>query len=351
LVDRIALCDKDPQKLQAATKRFKINETYESLDRICESDLDALVLITQPWLHAPQAIQAMEAGKDVYSAVPIISPESGDSREIVEWIDKLIHTCKTTGKKYMLGETSYFRAEVQYAMQKHRNREFGDIIMVEAEYIHDTLLPASNLIKVMMGRTGLSEAEVYKMGGGIPMHYVTHSASVPIAITGAHATELSCFGYQKPNDNYYRKDSHTGNVLSTEIATFRMSDGSIGRVVEGRWVGHHGREALYRVLGTKGSLEINHKGAIWSDIHKHHSVNVESREKLPKPLHKYRNIGHGGSHARLVHEFVSAISENRQPKINAWQAARYVAVGIAAHESALQGGKLVPVPDWGDGPS
>ena len=65
---------------------------------------------------------------------------------------------------------------------------------------------------------------------------------------------------------------------------------------------------------------------------------------------KYQKTGHGGSHPRLVHEFVSAISEGRQPKINAWEAARYVSIGISAHESALQGGKLVKVRDWGDCP-
>ena len=129
-----------------------------------------------------------------------------------------------------------------------------------------------------------------------------------------------------------------------------MSNGSVGRVIEGRRVGHPGREALYRIIGTKASLEINLKGAIWTDVRKNYSVKIDTREKLPSPLHKYRKSGHGGSHPRLVHEFVSAISENRQPKINAWQAARYVAVGIAAHESALQGGKLIQVPDWGDGP-
>jgi predicted dehydrogenase len=350
LVQRIAICDLDEHKLKTTANHFGISEIYRDLDAICASDLDALVLITQPWLHAPQAIQAMNAGKHVYSAVPIISPASGKSSEIYDWCEKLVSTCKKTGMKYMLGETSYFRAEVQYAMQRHARHDFGHIVLIEAEYWHDTLLPSCNLIKVMMGRTGLSEEDVYKLGGGVPMHYVTHSASVPIAITGAHATEVSCFGYAMPGDCYYRPDSETGNIYSNEIATFKMSDGSIGRVIEGRRCGHVGREALYRVMGTEGSLEVNLKGAIWSDKKKFKFVNVECRSKLPSPIRKYARTGHGGSHPYLVDEFVRAIAENRQPKINAWQAARYVAVGAAAHDSALQGGKVVPVPDWGDAP-
>ncbi len=60
--------------------------------------------------------------------------------------------------------------------------------------------------------------------------------------------------------------------------------------------------------------------------------------------------GHGGSHPYLVHEFVSAVAENRQPAIHVWEAVRYMAMGVAAHQSALKAGETVAVPDWGDGP-
>jgi hypothetical protein len=39
------------------------------------------------------------------------------------------------------------------------------------------------------------------------------------------------------------------------------------------------------------------------------------------------------------------------PAINAWESARYVAAGVMAHKSALQGGALLKVPDWGAAPS
>ena len=69
-VHRLALCDLHTDRLSKYAKQFEISETYASLDDICKSDLDALVIITQHWMHAPQAIQAMEAGKHVYTAVP-----------------------------------------------------------------------------------------------------------------------------------------------------------------------------------------------------------------------------------------------------------------------------------------
>jgi hypothetical protein len=61
--------------------------------------------------------------------------------------------------------------------------------------------------------------------------------------------------------------------------------------------------------------------------------------------------GHGGSHAHLVHEFVDAIANARRPAINAWEAVRYMAAGVMAHESAQRDGEILAVPDWGDAPA
>ena len=61
--------------------------------------------------------------------------------------------------------------------------------------------------------------------------------------------------------------------------------------------------------------------------------------------------GHGGSHPYLVHEFVDAVAAARQPVINVWEAARYMAMGVMAHKSALKDGERLNVPDWGDAPA
>ena len=60
--------------------------------------------------------------------------------------------------------------------------------------------------------------------------------------------------------------------------------------------------------------------------------------------------GHGGSHPYLVHEFVEAIALDRLPTVNAWEAARYMAMGVTAHQSVLRGGEQLDVPDFGNPP-
>ncbi|MCS7055138.1 MAG: Gfo/Idh/MocA family oxidoreductase [Thermoflexales bacterium] len=351
LVKRVALCDIAPDRLRRAAQRFGIGETYASLDEICKSDLDALAIFTQPWLHAPQAIQAMEAGKHVYTAVPVIMPLSGNGDEILEWCDRLIACCRRTGQHYMMGETTYYRPET--VMCRKRAAEFGRFIHLEAEYLHDTWLPACNLIEVQMARTGLSEAEVIRMGGDAPMHYPTHSTSAPISIMGAHAVEVAAFGYVYPDDPYFRADSQTGNTFSHEVGMFRMSNGALAVITESRRNGHTGHEGIVRIIGSEASYARDtsdeHSG-LWFTKTGAQPVDPRTyRDPLPKALMDDLG-GHGGSHAYLVHEFVSACAEGRSPAINAWEAVRYMAAGVMAHKSALRGGELLKVPDWGDAP-
>ena len=56
--------------------------------------------------------------------------------------------------------------------------------------------------------------------------------------------------------------------------------------------------------------------------------------------------GHGGSHPHLVNEFLNALNENRSPFPNAKQSANITCVGILAHESALQGGIKLDMPEF-----
>jgi len=71
LVDEVVLADLIPERVEASAREFGVTRTYGSLEELCESDIDAIALLTQRQLHRPQAIQALRAGKHVYSAVPI----------------------------------------------------------------------------------------------------------------------------------------------------------------------------------------------------------------------------------------------------------------------------------------
>ncbi len=60
--------------------------------------------------------------------------------------------------------------------------------------------------------------------------------------------------------------------------------------------------------------------------------------------------GHNGSHQFLIDDFVTACAHRILPPNNVWDVARYLVPGLVAHESALQEGTVLEVPDFGDAP-
>ncbi|MEZ4683835.1 MAG: Gfo/Idh/MocA family oxidoreductase [Caldilineaceae bacterium] len=359
LVHRIALCDREPDRVAAMAKRAVVQtklraaDCYTSFDAICASDLDALAIITQPWLHAPQAVQAMTAGKHVYSAVPVVSLPDGDT--ILAWCNRLVETVQQSGQHYMLGETTCYRAQTMYCRRQAAAGAFGNFVYAEGEYLHDVDLPSSNLREVRRRRLASSAGQEWAqaMGGhdisGGPMHYPTHSTSGPIFVMNAHALKVSAIGFLPP-----QPDPYFGDEYSNETALFTMSNGATMRICEFRQVGHTGEE-IFRLFGTDGSFRENS----WIDKTTQTLLTTaEMREPLPANVEAaFRNIsqssdfygGHGGSHAYLVHEFVDAIAHDRAPTIDIYQAVRYMAAGVMAHKSALRDGEWLAVPDWGSG--
>ncbi len=362
LVDRIALCDREPERMQVFAEKpswqpkLSPRDLYPSLDAICGSDLDALVIITQPWLHAPQAIQALEAGKHVYSAVPVISIPDAD--EILAWCDRLVRAVETTGRHYMLGETTYYRPQAMYCRRRARSGAFGSFVYAEGEYIHDRD-GRSNLREVrrrrlasQAGQEWLAREADYRERGVLngPMHYPTHSTSGPISVMGAHPVTVCAWGYENRTADPYFADY----AFSNETALYYMSNGATMRICEFREIGHPERE-IFRIYGTDGCFEDD----AWTDNRARTPLTVEEmRDPLPPEVAEaFQQVGgdsfyggHGGSHAYLVHEFVDAVYHDRVPAINVWEAVRYTAAGAAAHKSALQKGAHVDVPDWGDPP-
>jgi predicted dehydrogenase len=360
LVDRIALCDREPDRIArfaddpGFSDKLNPSDTFGSLDEICKADLDALVIITQPWLHAAQAVQAMEAGKHVYSAVPIVSLPDGD--EILDWCDRIVETCHKTGKHYMLGETTFYRPQTMYCRRQAAAGAFGHFVYSEGEYLHDVSHGLREVRRRRLasaaGQEWVEASKAYAERGirSGPMHYPTHSTSGPICVMNAHAVRVCAWGFEDPDH-----DEYFGEEFSNETALFQMSNGATMRICEYRQVGHTGAE-IFRVFGTEGSFREN----AWVGKKAGTPVTVEEmRDPLPddvveafKGVSKTSDFygGHGGSHAYLVHEFVDAVAHSRTPAVNAWESARYMAAGVMAHKSALRGGEILDVPDWGDAP-
>jgi len=359
LVTRLAFADVDPGRLRDVAAKYEVVETYPSLDALCDTDLDALFIITQPWLHAPQAMQALRAGKHVYSAVP-----TGVS---VEEIAQLVRTVNESGRIYMLGETSYYYPSAIYCRERHAKGDFGHLVYAEAEYFHDWDHGLYPIAKRRGGEQWLRHA------GKPPMFYPTHSVGFVVSVTGARMTHVSGHGVVDHVDDgiYVAEANEYRNVFSNETALFKMSDGSSTRINEFRRIGHPGAVRM-SLFGTQGSFEQSVAGTSWltkdrkateslTDLLAASGVTTENGtyaglscvhavSRLPKEFAGQAS-GHAGSHQFLVEDFVQACATGVHPPIDVWQAARYCVPGLIAHQSAVQGGALLEIPDFGERPA
>ncbi|MCF7853264.1 MAG: Gfo/Idh/MocA family oxidoreductase [Candidatus Pacebacteria bacterium] len=391
-VENMILCDLDAEKLATRCEEFGIEDRCRSLDELCTLDVDAIVIITQHHLHGPQAVQALKAGKHVYSAVP--------SAISMEEITELVKTVEATGNIYMIGETSYYYPCAIFCRDKFHKGEFGQIVYSEGEYMHDYL---HGMIDVAKWRYGKDWKQKFGMP---PLFYPTHSTSMIVSVSGAYATHVCGMGipdhrdYSLPpkseeekqyrlEDYYARDDSYWENPFSNETMLCKMSDGSVARINEFRRVGHPGTVGM-SMYGTDGSYEqqsgatgtgYSTKAGIWVNKNLDERMDVtdllacggvpasdvpgnmdkvtaadgthegasklHDLSRLPKEFIGLPN-GHAGSHQFLVDDFVRACVSGRTPPNNVWDAARYLIPGLVAHESAMKGGELMEVPDFGN---
>ena len=372
-VTDVRLTDVLPDRLATMAEQQGITTTYQSFEDMLSSDVDAIAIFTQRWLHGEMAIQALEAGKHVYSTVPMAIQ--------ADHIARIIELVKETGLTYMMGETSYYYPSSVYCRQKLADGEFGRVFYCEGDYVHDM---------------DLGFYAAYQYSGGDrwkevasfpPMLYPTHAVGNVLSVTGQHATHVSCIGVRDDRgDGVFDKEvSQFDNDFSNATALFKLADGGVMRTNEMRRVGYpsHIRESRLRVFGTEGSFEQLATVSVWQtkkgvedvtellesapsgalddadvlnvdpalrDAFLSGLAPVHDRSRLPKEFTGLHN-GHDGSHHFLADDFVRAVADKSLPPVNAWVAARYTLPGIVAHQSALQDGVQLEIPDHGDAPA
>ena len=380
-VEEVVIADVVPERVKDAMTRHGLKRGYLGLDEMLAEapDIDSVAIFTQRHLHGPMVIKALEAGKNVYSAVPIAC-EIGEIGEIIE-------TVKKTGKVYMMGETCYYYPCAIYCRQKYKEGGFGKFVYGESQYYHD--------ISEMYADFKHSAGDDWRKPAGIPpMFYPTHSISMILsALPGEHIKKVSCFGYEDHNadDIYGNGKNYWDNPFSNETALFSLSGGGVMRVNEFRRVGinkpssyitaFYGDEGSYECSVTQHTFQRGHsapdgprieyldelintyryiedKHAGTMDMTKDPcSVRyiegfspIQDLSRLPEPFREKNIHAHYNSHPFLIDDFVRAVKADKLPPNNAWDAARYMVPGLVAHESALKGGITMDVPDFGDAP-
>src|SRR5436309_2117366 len=338
-----AICQRNKEKLTKIGDVFKVEKRYTSYADVLKDPTVDFVHINSPIPdHAPMSIAALKAGKHVMCTVPMATT--------IEDCQQIVDLVKKTGLKYMMPETVVYAREFLFLREMFLKGELGKIQFVQASHQQD-----------MDGWPNY-------WPGLPPMHYATHCVGPCLALTRDEAEYVSCFGSGRIRDELIPKYNSPFAIESCHIK-FKNSDVS-ARIIRSLFdVARQYRESI-DVYGSKKSFEWPLIEGEEPVLHTAKKPEPEIPERvrvpdfahlLPEPIRRFttkgvydtdehahlsfvQGGGHGGSHPHLVHEFVSALIENRDPFPNAVQSANWTCVGILAHESAMKGGEIMRLP-------
>jgi len=365
-VEEVALVELNPERRASIAAKFSIKQTFASLSELWDSDFNAVAIFTPRWTHAQIALEAIQNGRHVYTAVPMGITQ--------EEISQLVEASSKTKLTYFMAETSFYYPAVVFSRKKFVQGEIGKFVYGEGEYLHDMSHGFSDAYAANGGDDWKSTASFP------PMLYSTHSVSTILSVTGAQATSVTCIGLKDTaGDGIFDSDvSMWKNNQSNQIALFETSDGGVMRIAELRRVGTAPLESTVRmsIFGTEGSFEQQVGYASWatknsfeiitdeigtfSDVENPYSLRpdyvppnlwdggfarVHDRSQLPKEFLGLSN-GHGGSHQFMVDDFImDAVGERKAP-MNVIDAARFTIPGVMAHHSAQMAGKRLEIPQF-----
>ena len=341
----LAICRRSEKDVQALGDAFGIARRYTRYDELlADPDIDAVHINTPIPDHGPMSIAALEAGKHVMCTVPMATTVE-DCRRIVKLVQQ-------TGLRYMMAETVVYSREFLFVKELYEKGELGKIQYLQASHQQD-----------MDGWPDY-------WPGLPPMHYATHCVGPCLALTRAEAEYVSCFGSGTIREELITEYGSPFAVETTHIK-FRNSD-LTARIYRSLFDTARQYRESFDVYGSRKAFEWPLIEGEKPVLHTAKRPEPEIPERIEVPDYAHRlpeeirpfttkgvydldehqhlsftqGAGHGGSHPHLVHEFVSALIEDRDPYPNAVQSANWTCVGILAHESALAGGKIVYLPEF-----
>ena len=134
-VEVAAVSDLFPDRCAALAKACRCPTTYPSLEELVKDDrLEAVYVATDAPSHARHCTLVLRHGKHVASAVPAGLRFARGRRQAVRG-------GQSSGRKYMMFETSAFHDDCHAMRQIHRAGGFGKLIYSEGEYYHYMVQP------------------------------------------------------------------------------------------------------------------------------------------------------------------------------------------------------------------
>lgn len=326
-----AICDRNPKILKKVSKEFteKVGplETYDNFEDLLKGDIDAVYIATEAIDHVSYVIKALDAGKHVLSEIPTVN-----SLEEAKALKAAVAAHPEL--KYMAGENCCYWAFIQAWKTMYEEGKFGQAVYAEAEYLH-----GKDYREFKEEDYPKDHWRTFNAG----IKYLTHDLGPLLYIMDDYCVSVTCM---EP-DVEYNPYVYGGN--KNGVALFKTAKGAVIRILT-VFDAYVGFDHNFSLIGTRGTIETDktkklddaHSFARFADI----PGTLDDKVDIPVTL-KFPNEdegGHGGADKKMLLDFARCIIEDTPSPIDVDMGIRMTLPGIIAHESALQGGVPLEIP-------
>lgn len=275
-----------------------------SMEELCATDADIIIVATPDHVHVEQCVMALEAGKHVICEKPL-APTVADCRKIIDAVNK-------SGKFFMTGQVCRYAPGFRAAKKLYESGRIGDLVYIESEYAHD-------YDKARGFKNWRMDPEIKRegfLGGGC------HALDLVRWIAG---NPIEVFSYMN------HKILTDWPTCDTGVAVAKFPNDVIGRIFVSTGIKrpYTMRTVLY---GTRGTIICDNTSP---------SIQIAEKDledatgKLDFNTIPVNIASHNV--ASELKDFVDGLKENRQCPTDVWQGTRTVAFAEAALRSARSG--------------
>ncbi len=252
-----AVVEKYSDKSAALAQKFKIKNQYHTVEELLKAGgVDALVIGTPNYLHAPQAIAALKAGVSVM----VEKPMAMNVREA----EKMMDASAKSGATLMIAHCWRFDEDVLWL--RNQSPRLGQIIRTKGIGVH-----------THWGPSGWFTQKQFAGGGAL-------------ADMGIHALDTARFllGDPQPVSVYAKIGTHYKDfdVDDTGVIIVEWDNGTTSYIESGWWQPHaDGPEAATQLYGTQGFGQLFPTQLELPNVKKQKLELIKSGFKFPRKEH------------------------------------------------------------------
>jgi predicted dehydrogenase len=247
----VALVSDDPVKLKQLGRKYRVSSqySYDQYDECLNNpDVQAVYIALPNSMHSEYTIRAAEAGKHILCEKPMSVTE--------DECQAMIDACSNNNVKLMIAYRLHFERANLEAMELARASKIGDLRIFSSLFT----------MQVKKGNSRLKK----ELGGGTLYDIGIYCINAARNLFQEEPEKVFAFYATNPEDRFHEVEEMITAIMyfpQNRLASFTCSFGAAD-------------VSTYRVVGTKGSIQVDNAYEHSSDIKLHIQIDGSTQHKV-----------------------------------------------------------------------